>query len=280
VNLALAVMNSFNPVGGFVGPLSGGIIVDHWGFRALLVVDMLMVLLVVLGLSLGYRDTFKGQLSGSLFGMAGGSLAILVRSSRLRVLFPALFLLFIGWMLAGTYVPLAVSSLYQGRNPGTIVGLIFGAGGLLTLVVGPILGALGDRFGLWRVLLLSALGTVVLWPVPALAHDLAFFSITWWLLDGLMSGVFAISFGVLSASVDEARRGRVMSFAFLPFNLAAVVGPALGAVVTPLGVLTVFPVAAGLTAISVLALEVARRQPTQPLSPSPEAVSSALGPQR
>jgi MFS family permease len=64
VNLALAVMNSFNPVGAYVGPLLGGLVVDHWGFRALLVVD-LPLLLVVLGLSLGYHDTFKGQASGS-----------------------------------------------------------------------------------------------------------------------------------------------------------------------------------------------------------------------
>lgn len=275
MNLALSVMNSFNPVGAFVGPLLGGVVVDHWGFRALLTIDLLLLLLVVLGLSLGYRDTFKGKASGSLLGMAGGSLAILARSPRLRLLFPALFVLLIGWMLAGTYVPLAITTLYHGRDPGTVVGIIFGAGGLLTLILGPLLGALADRFGLWRVLLLSALGTVALWPLPALAHDLVSFSITWWLLDALMSGVFAISFGAISSSVDEAQRGRVMSFAFLPMNFAAVVGPALGAVVTQTSVMAVFPVAAGLTALGVGALEVARRQPTQPtqpLSPHSEAV--------
>ena len=266
VNVGLAVMNTFNPVGAFVGPLLGGIVVDRWGFRALLAVDVVIMLALMVGMMMGYRDTFKGQAGGSLLGMAGGSLAIIARSPRLRLLFPALVVLLIGWMLAGTYVPLAITTLYRGPDPGTAVGIIYGAGGLLTLGIGPILGALADRYGLWRVLLLSALGTVVLWPVPALAHNLAFFSITWWLLDGLMSGVFAISFGAISGSVDEGQRGRVMSFAFLPLSLAGVAGPALGTVVARMSVLAVFPVASGLTALGIVALGVARSQPIQPKS--------------
>lgn len=262
VGFAFSVMNSAAPVGAFVGPLIGGPVVDSWGFRALLAVDMLLMLLVIAGMTFGYRDSFHGRETGSLLGMAGESVAIIVRSPRLRVLFPALFLLFGGWMLATTYVPLAVTALYHGRDPGTAVGVVMGAGGLVAIVLGPVLGALSDRHGLWRVLLWSALGTVLLWPIPALAHDVVFFGVTWSILNGVVSGVFAISFSAISSSAESAVRGRVMSFAYLPTNLGSMAGPAIGSIVTQAGVLAVFPVAAVFTALGVAALVLARRQPT------------------
>src|SRR5262249_7972446 len=44
---------------------------------------------------------------------------------------------------------------------------------------------------------------------------LACFSVTWWLLDGFMSSVYAISFGATSTLEDDGQSGRVMSFAVL-----------------------------------------------------------------
>ncbi|MGH9696150.1 MAG: hypothetical protein ACRD5Z_18520, partial [Bryobacteraceae bacterium] len=52
------------------------------------------------------------------------------------------------------------------------------------------------------------------------------------LVNGVTSGVFAISFTALSTSTTAEVRGRVMSFAYLPTNLGGMVGPAIGAIVT------------------------------------------------
>jgi MFS family permease len=112
------------------------------------------------------------------------------------------------------------------------------------------------------VLLLAALATVVLWPVPAFTRDVVFFGVAYAAVNGLMSGVFAVSFSALSSSTDDATCGRVMSFAYLPVNLGSVVGPTIGSVVTHASVLAVFPVAAAFTAVGVLALIVARGQKT------------------
>lgn len=260
VGLAYSVMNSATPVGAFIGPLIGGPVVDAWGFPALLVIDAALMLLVIFGMTFGYHDTFKGSDRAPILRMAGDSIRIIWRSPRLRALFPALFLLFAGWVLALTYIPLAITALYRGHDPGTAIGVVVGAGGLSALVLGPALGALGDRFGLWRVLIIGACVSVALWPLPGLAHQLVFFGITWAILDGVISGVFAISFSVLAASTTETTRGRVMSFAYLPVNVGGMVGPAIGSVVTHSSVFTVFPVAAVLTALGVGALVVAHRQ--------------------
>ena len=183
------------------------------------------------------------------------------RSGRLRALFPALFTLFAGWMLALTYVPLAVNALYTGADIGTQVGYVMGAGGLLALVLSPLLGMLADRVGHWRVLFVGAVVAIFLWPLPALVGGLVSFGLTWALINGLVSGVFSISFNVLSQSAASPVRGRVMSFAYLPVNVGATIGPALGSLITHNSVFTVFPAAALLTALSIVLLYLAYRRP-------------------
>jgi DHA1 family multidrug resistance protein-like MFS transporter len=258
--LSFSIMNSAAPVGVFVGPLIGGPIVDLWGFRALMAIDAVLMLVVILTLSVSYKDTYRSNLQQPLTSMAVDSLRIIARSPRLRTLFPALTILFGGWMLAFTYVPLAVTALYSGPNEGRVVGLVMGIGGLLALLLSPILGALADRYGLWRVLLVSAIIEVALWPLPALVEGLLGLGVTWTILNGVASAVFALSFSLLAQSASQETRGRVMSFSYLPVNIGSILGPAIGSFITRGSVFTVFPVAAVLTALGIIALWYANRQ--------------------
>ncbi|UCH58407.1 MAG: MFS transporter, partial [Anaerolineales bacterium] len=182
-------------------------------------------------------------------------------SRRLRTLLPALFLLFAGWVMAMTYVPVVVGELYTGANLGSLVGLVMGAGGFLALLLGPALGALADRYGHWRVLFLGAFVLVLFWPLPLLSSTLLGLGIAWALINGLASGVFSISFNVLADSADSQVRGRVMSLAYLPVNIGGILGPALGAVITQNTSMAVFPVAAGFTALGLGLLFLAARFP-------------------
>lgn len=259
--LAFSIANGAPPVGAFLGPLISGPLVDALGFPALLLINAGLLILVVLALTFGYHDNFRGTDRGSLLSMAVESVRLIGRSRRLRTLFPALFLLFAGWMLAMTYAPLVIAALYHGDQPGTAVGMVLGAGGLATLVISPLVGMLGDRCGHWRVLFGGAAVAVLLWPLPFFTTDLLSFGLVWALINGLVSAVFAISFIVLSGSAPSAVRGRVMSFAFLPMNVGFMVGPAIGSIVTRGSVFAVFPTAAVLTALGIGMLWLAARQP-------------------
>jgi len=66
----------------------------------MLLVDAALMLLVVLALSFGYKDSYRGTGRGPLLSMAVESVRLILGSARLRSLFVALFLLFAGWMLA------------------------------------------------------------------------------------------------------------------------------------------------------------------------------------
>ncbi|HEV8671393.1 MAG TPA: MFS transporter [Candidatus Limnocylindria bacterium] len=262
VGLAFGLVNGANPVGAFLGPLVGGPIVDQVGFGALLASDALVMALVVALLVFGYRDGFApGKTTRSLTAMARDGVVLIVRSRRLRVLFPAYFVLFSGWMLAYIYVPLIVARLYSGTDPATVVGVVFGAGGVTALVATPGIGALADRFGHWRTLLSGAVVMCGLWLLPYFARDLFTFTLLWALINGIVSGVFSVSFNVLAASATDAERGRVMTFGYLPANMGFVLGPAIGSVVASVDVFLVFPTATALTGLGLAAIVYAQRQP-------------------
>lgn len=264
MGFAFAILNGASPIGAFLGPLGGGRVIDAWSFDALLAVNAVVMIGVIAFMVFGYRDSFRGSAGSGVFRMASESVLLILRSPRLRALFPALFTLFSGWMLAMTYLPLAVTSLYRGDSPGTVVGMVTAAGGLAALVLSPLVGALSDRIGFWRVLLWGAVVEVLLWPLPALAGTVVSFALAWAVLNGVLSAVFSISFAVLSASTPESIRGRVMSFAYLPVNIAFVVGPLLASfVVDRLGVMAVFPLAAILTLIAIALLLHASRKPLE-----------------
>lgn len=254
--LAFAVMNGAAPVGIFLGPLVGGPIVDTWGFRALLALNTAMLLAVVVALAIGYRDPYRGQARGNLLSMAWDSVRVVGSSAALRALFLALLTLFAGWQLALTYLPVAVGSLYRGDDPGTAVGAVLGAGGLLAMLVGPLVGSLADRLGFWRVLLGGAVLAVALWPLPALAGDLVRFGAAWAAVNAVVSSSFAISFNVLAGTAPAAIRGRVMSFAYLPINVGGLVGPLVGSLLLGRGaadsrVMLIFPTAAVITVLGI-----------------------------
>jgi DHA1 family multidrug resistance protein-like MFS transporter len=271
IGLAFGIINGAAPLGAFLGPLIGGPIVDEWGFPALLGIDIVLMLGVILALTFGYRDNYRGTNRGSIMSMAFASVGIITRSPRLRALFPALFLLFAGWMLAFTYVPLVIERLYTGdpSGRGTAIGLVLGAAGLVTMMVSPLLGALADRFGHWRMLFGTAAVTVLLWPLPYFAGDLGTFTVLLALINGLSSGVFSLSFNALAGSTLPETRGRVMTFAYLPVNVGYAAGPAIGSFLTPINLFLVFPVAALLTAAGILALVYASRQPISALEELP-----------
>ena len=90
---AFSVMNASGPIGAFIGPIVGGAIVDApgAGFPGLVLVDGVLLLVVILALSVGYRDAFVPTDTRPLLRMALDSVRVVWRSPMLP-LFPALLL--------------------------------------------------------------------------------------------------------------------------------------------------------------------------------------------
>jgi MFS family permease len=260
---AFGILNAGGPIGGFVGPIVGGPIVDARGLPTLLLADSAVLAVVIAALWFGYRDRYEGRGAAdgrSVVRMALESVKDLW-NSKVFPLIPALFLLFTGWMLANTYVPLSVMSIYHGVKEGTAIGLVMGGGGLATLIIAPLMGGLADKLGMWKVMGAAAVLQVALWMVPQLCPDIVTFAVAWAVVNGVASGVFSIAFTLLSESAPIESRGRVMAFAYLPVNAGALVGAGVGmAVGATTSVFAMFAATAVFTAGGVAGLWVARRR--------------------
>jgi MFS family permease len=264
IGIAFAILNGATTTGALLGPLAGGRIVDYWSFETLLIANGVLMLGLTAALTFGYHDAFKSRATDSVSTMAAESIRILFRSGQVKALFLAFIVLFSGWMLTRTYLPLVVTSLYKGDSPATVIGNIAALAGLVAVIVGPILGALSDRVGHWRVLVMGTIVSVVVWPLPALAWNLTSLAVAWAVLNTVIAAVFSVSFAVLNAATPEDVRGRVMSFAYLPLNVGMVFGPLLAApIVESFGASAVFPLSAVLTLASVGLLSRARRFDSQ-----------------
>ncbi|MDQ6858147.1 MAG: MFS transporter, partial [Chloroflexota bacterium] len=261
LGFAFGVVNGAGPLGAFIGPLVGGPIVDRYGFNVVLAVDAVLLAAVVLGLAFGYRDAFvPSRERPPIMREAFDGLRIIWSSPRLRALFPALLVVFAGWLLTFTYLPLVVQRIHGDDGLGTAVGIALGASGLITLVASPAIGAIADRFGHWRVLYIAAVVDGILWLVPWLTRDYWPFVVAFGIVSGIGSGVFSLSFNVVASSTTDAARARVMTFAYLPLNLGFIAGPGLGALIVTRDVFGIFPAATAFELAGVLLLAYAARK--------------------
>lgn len=277
IGLAFGILNGAGPLGATIGPLLGGPLVDRFGFAVVLALDAALLAAIVLLLSFGYRDAYVPTPERPpVMRAAFDGLALIWRSPRLRLLFPALLILFSGWMLVFIYLPLAVERIHGDDGLATAVGIALGAQGVVTLAAAPLVGAIADRFGHWRVLFAAASVDAVLWLVPFATRDYWPFVIAVAAVAGLGSGVFSLSFNVLSASASDRARARVMTFSYLPLNLGFVLGPALGALVVRADPFAMFPLASALALCGTAALGLAARQPVERYSSVGEELSERI----
>jgi len=107
-------------------------------------------------------------------------------------------------------------------------GLCFGAAPFTAAIMGPVWGAVGDRFGRKTMVLRSLLALTVFVGLMALART------PWQLLalrigQGLFSGILPPSITLVSIGVPDERRGSLAGWLQSAMAAGAIVGPLLGA---------------------------------------------------
>lgn len=135
---------------------------------------------------------------------------ILLKQKDIRVAAAVFALLFFSLALYITYLPAWLTE-YRAATPNRIAGLFF-AGGIASVITGPIIGKLSDSLGRKPLILASSLGLVILMSSVTfvvrefwLAYPIFFVSSV--LLAARMSPFQAL----LSALVSSERRGALMS---------------------------------------------------------------------
>jgi MFS transporter, DHA1 family, tetracycline resistance protein len=110
-----------------------------------------------------------------------------------------------------------------------VYGVFGTAWGLMQFLFMPVMGALSDRFGRRRVILISCFGLGADYFLMALAPNL-----TWLFVGRVISGITASSFGTAFAYIADVtppeKRAGAFGMVGAAFGLGFVLGPALGGV--------------------------------------------------
>lgn len=127
-------------------------------------------------------------------------------------------------------LPLYVAHVDKG-HVGAWLGPIVGVTFLVSAIVNPFWGALADRFGQRAMMLRAAAAVTVVYALTPLAGSPeSLFGLR--VLAGLASGYIPAATALLSRNVPEERLGRTMSLLSVARNGGALLGPALGTLLT------------------------------------------------
>lgn len=155
---------------------------------------------------------------------------LLLKQKDIQVAAAVFALLFFSVALYITYLPAWLTE-YRGATPGKIAALFF-AGGIASVITGPIVGRLSDKLGRKPLILTSSVGLVILMGGVTfaiqefwLAFPIFFFSSV--LLAARMSPFQAL----LSALVSSEKRGALMSLTVALGQVGFASGAALAGII-------------------------------------------------
>ena len=188
-------------------------------------------------------------------------------------LYATVFVDLLGFTLVLPALPFQVTSL---GGDALWLGVVLTSYSLCQAAAAPTLGRLADRHGRRRLLLLSLAGSAASLALLGLAGSL-------WLLlvaralAGLCGGSIGVAQAFAADLAGPAGRTRAMGHVGAAIGLAFTIGPALGALASPLGFATTAWAGAGLAAAN-LALAVAVLPPGRADRPRPPAAGRRVAP--
>lgn len=169
--------------------------------------------------------------------------------SSLLILCAVIFTDMLAFSLVIPSLPFVVT---QFGGTGIALGLLFTAYSLAQFIAAPILGRLSDRVGRRPLLIAALLGTTLSLIVCALADNI-WVLIGARVLGGLFGGSISVAMATLSDLTEPDKRTRVMGMGGASIGFAFTVGPALGALASPLGFSAVCLIGAAIAALNLVA---------------------------
>jgi MFS family permease len=262
LGLAVGLASAGFPIGASIGPLAGGLIVQHAGLRALLGIDAGASALMGLLLTLAIREELHLKRSGrSVPQLLRAAVRDIVHTPIVVRLFALYFLAMFGSALARPFIPILLQSLYTsgGNGPAsllpTMLGATLTAAGIAMAVTTPLWGRLGDGIGRWRVLPICIAAVTLALLAEALAPALLPFQAAIVGAGFFQGGIATTILALLATLTPEDRRATVLNFSLLPSQLSWFLGPIAGAGIATLALRLPFAVGA-LFGLAALALAV------------------------
>lgn len=227
----LGTLSTSTVAGMLLGPLAGGIIVAHTGYRVVFWLTGVIMLLVFLLTICLVQEHFTRHTDQP---------APTFKAVRQSLPQPRIIL---GMVLTTMIIQITdksispILSLYVRelvQQPGQVTifsGIVASAPGLVMLFFAPLFGRIGDRIGQYKILLFGLIASLLFYLLLGLTHNI-WQVITLRLLIGISDAALAPSVQIiLSKNTPVAVTGRVFSYNQTMQSVGAIIGPLIGATV-------------------------------------------------
>ena len=247
-----------------LGPLFGGLMADAFGYKATFIVTGVLLFTGGLIVLFFVKEKFERPDRQNQT-----SLADILRLARSREIFPllvALFALNAGPQMISPIIPLFIREMAPGGATASASGLAFSLMGVVAAISSLVTGRLGGRISLKKILIVSCVGTGLLYLPPmwagTVAQLLIFITLTGLFKGGLMTS----SNTLVGLSVSSRQQGIAYGIGQSANALGNGIGPLVGgSLATMVGLKSVFGVASGL--FMLIALLVAKLLDNKPPEP-------------
>ncbi len=238
---ALGVMQMSFFLGASVGPLGGGLIADHFGFRMSFYVAGVLMLVGCLIVTLLVHEDFERPPAGVVRPGVWGQSRALLALSGFPILIAITFLIQLGGVIVSPVLSLFIADLSNDQNAASAAGLVLGATGAASAVSALTLGRFSDRVGPKVILPICLLGAAITYIPQAYVSDVTQLLVLRVLLGGFLGGLLPSTNALVAAIVSPDRRGAAFGLTATASALANAVGPLSGAgIAAQLGIRAVF----------------------------------------
>ncbi len=172
----------------------------------------------------------------------------LKKNGALLTVLLIVFIDILGFTIMIPLLPFYAESL--GASP-FVVGMISSIYGLCSLIAGPILGDLSDRYGRRIVLLSSQIGTCLGFVILALSNSLWIVFLSR-IIDGITAGNITVAQAYISDVTEPQHRTRAMGLIGASFGLGFILGPAISGILVHFGHAAPIWASAGLSLLSII----------------------------
>ncbi|WP_161883792.1 MFS transporter [Deinococcus alpinitundrae] len=171
---------------------------------------------------------------------------------------PILFLMFtaflfsMGISLVFPVLPFIVAKYVAGvQHQAIVIGWLGAIYALLTFFFSPVLGALSDAYGRRPVLMLTLAGSAIGYLMFGLGGSLVMLFLGR-SIDGLTAGGLSALFGYVADTTPEEDRGKVFGQIGAAIGAGFIIGPAIGGLLSHLGLSAPFYAAAAVSVLNLL----------------------------
>ncbi|WP_123039710.1 MFS transporter [Cohnella candidum] len=249
MGFAMGTLQSGGTAGVILGPFLGGLMADSFGFRPIFYITGSLLFIASVLSWIMVRENFDRSAAAKApeVSIVKG-LRELLDIPQIPVLLTVTLLIQFAMLSPMALIPLYVEKL---NVPPETLGFWSGFVGSVTamsnMICSPLLGRLGDKIGATRILLISLLGSAVMFVPQAFVGTVGELLVWRFMLGCFMGGLIPTVNALLRKYTPDGKESRAFGFNGSALSLGNMLGPVIGGALSgPFGIQGLFILSAAL----------------------------------